>query len=488
MGEKIRAYLGELVEASRPRDFVFYCGYALYLAFSYMAFHSATMLSSGGTPGHDLDTVFTMVIIGARIAVFLTASILVRFVKSVSAGKVPVSLITLLAGVSACMGFIITAMMLQFSDAAPLGQSVPWWVLGAALIGIGDALITLLWAHFSSGLSLRTVYLFILLSNALGLGVYFVATFLPSNMALPVTVALFLVSAAFVWQALKRRSFQEWEFSHHVLTGAAKRLWHPVLGTAILCFMSGLMLQISGQQDIPLDQFQQTSLVASALAIAILLLPVLLLKKPFNIGRLYVIALPLSAAGFLLLPIIWNAAGGIVNAFAQLGSMVAGIILWCLLAEAARDTRLPSVLLFSGALLCTNAAQLAGGMIGYLNAESFKQGDLALTATALVAMYLILMVALLLFRDKGFEEYESNQLTTDEIEAPLMQRCEEVASAHQLTPRESEILVLLAQGYTLAVASEKLFVSENTVKSHVKSIYQKLGIHTRSELIDMVHS
>ena len=35
--------------------------------------------------------------------------------------------------------------------------------------------------------------------------------------------------------------------------------------------------------------------------------------------------------------------------------------------------------------------------------------------------------------------------------------------------------------------SEKLFVSENTVKSHIKSIYQKLGIHLRSQLIDLVN-
>ena len=39
----------------------------------------------------------------------------------------------------------------------------------------------------------------------------------------------------------------------------------------------------------------------------------------------------------------------------------------------------------------------------------------------------------------------------------------------------------------MPVISEKLFVSENTVKSHVKSIYQKLGIHVRSELIDLVN-
>ena len=34
--------------------------------------------------------------------------------------------------------------------------------------------------------------------------------------------------------------------------------------------------------------------------------------------------------------------------------------------------------------------------------------------------------------------------------------------------------------------SERLFVSENTVKSHAKRIYQKLGIHSKRELRAMV--
>ena len=46
---------------------------------------------------------------------------------------------------------------------------------------------------------------------------------------------------------------------------------------------------------------------------------------------------------------------------------------------------------------------------------------------------------------------------------------------------------MLAQGCTVHDASELLGVSENTVKSHVKSIYQKLGIHTRSEPIALMN-
>ena len=47
--------------------------------------------------------------------------------------------------------------------------------------------------------------------------------------------------------------------------------------------------------------------------------------------------------------------------------------------------------------------------------------------------------------------------------------------------------MLLAQGRTVHGISEKLYVSENTVKSHIKSIYLKLDIHSRAELIELVN-
>ena len=49
-----------------------------------------------------------------------------------------------------------------------------------------------------------------------------------------------------------------------------------------------------------------------------------------------------------------------------------------------------------------------------------------------------------------------------------------------LTPRELEVLELLAQGATNKEIAEKLVISTNTVKRHLKSIFQKLEVNTRS--------
>lgn len=49
-----------------------------------------------------------------------------------------------------------------------------------------------------------------------------------------------------------------------------------------------------------------------------------------------------------------------------------------------------------------------------------------------------------------------------------------------LTERESEVLALLARGYRNHEIGEALFVSLDTVKTHVKAVYRKLGVRNRA--------
>ena len=52
-----------------------------------------------------------------------------------------------------------------------------------------------------------------------------------------------------------------------------------------------------------------------------------------------------------------------------------------------------------------------------------------------------------------------------------------------LTPREQEITVLLAEGYSAKETAAKLFISPKTVENHRTSIMNKLGIHSTLELV-----
>lgn len=57
------------------------------------------------------------------------------------------------------------------------------------------------------------------------------------------------------------------------------------------------------------------------------------------------------------------------------------------------------------------------------------------------------------------------------------------AAAPQLTERQKEILQKLREGKNYRLIGEELFISENTVKCHIKKIYELLHVHTQAEAI-----
>lgn len=68
-----------------------------------------------------------------------------------------------------------------------------------------------------------------------------------------------------------------------------------------------------------------------------------------------------------------------------------------------------------------------------------------------------------------------------EIGVSAISRREETLSV--LSPREREVFLLLARGLTNAEIAETAWVSEATVKSHIRSILQKLGLRSRVQVV-----
>ena len=52
-----------------------------------------------------------------------------------------------------------------------------------------------------------------------------------------------------------------------------------------------------------------------------------------------------------------------------------------------------------------------------------------------------------------------------------------------LTPREEEILTYLSKGYLYKEIAAELFISIDTVRTHIRKIYQKLQVRTRTEML-----
>jgi DNA-binding NarL/FixJ family response regulator len=55
----------------------------------------------------------------------------------------------------------------------------------------------------------------------------------------------------------------------------------------------------------------------------------------------------------------------------------------------------------------------------------------------------------------------------------------------KLTKREKEMMHLLVDGLSNKAIAEKLFISENTVKYHIRNILQKLGVQNRTEAVGL---
>ncbi|MFD2090676.1 helix-turn-helix transcriptional regulator [Blastococcus deserti] len=58
-----------------------------------------------------------------------------------------------------------------------------------------------------------------------------------------------------------------------------------------------------------------------------------------------------------------------------------------------------------------------------------------------------------------------------------------IVEAYALTPREQDIISALARGLGTAEMAQQLFLSAHTVRDHVKSVFAKLGVSTRGELV-----
>jgi DNA-binding CsgD family transcriptional regulator len=62
-----------------------------------------------------------------------------------------------------------------------------------------------------------------------------------------------------------------------------------------------------------------------------------------------------------------------------------------------------------------------------------------------------------------------------------------LAQSSGITAREQEVCDLLFQGHSASKIASKLYVSESTVRFHLKNIYRKLEVHSKQELLDLIN-
>lgn len=105
-----------------------------------------------------------------------------------------------------------------------------------------------------------------------------------------------------------------------------------------------------------------------------------------------------------------------------------------------------------------------------------------------VLLAMLLMMVLLQYRNAQVQEARFKPCKDrGALAGELMNSvCDELAHEKGLTPRETQVFALLARGFTPAYIADSLVVSDSTVRTHTKSVYRKLGVSSRLELLELV--
>lgn len=82
--------------------------------------------------------------------------------------------------------------------------------------------------------------------------------------------------------------------------------------------------------------------------------------------------------------------------------------------------------------------------------------------------------------EAAISEYQNSSMTNEQIVMG-------VASAFALSKREQQVCLLLIDGVKNSEIARRLFISTHTVKCHVTSLYRKLGVHRRADILKMIH-
>ncbi|MGV8084052.1 MAG: helix-turn-helix transcriptional regulator [Coriobacteriia bacterium] len=119
-----------------------------------------------------------------------------------------------------------------------------------------------------------------------------------------------------------------------------------------------------------------------------------------------------------------------------------------------------------------------------------QRGALLSTVSTAYFIYLLVTPALQLWRTRraSREDSEIGGQQGDRQNESWVQDCDALAAAYGLSRREHEILDYLSRGYNSPYIAKALVISESTVRSHIKSIYQKTGVSSRMNLLETIAS
>lgn len=220
----------------------------------------------------------------------------------------------------------------------------------------------------------------------------------------------------------------------------------------------------------------------------------LVFGERFDVMLVYRLSLPVMVAGFAVLTLFVDRFTVMSVAIVTVGYEFFDLLFWALLVGLVRQSpSLAPSLVFGWGVAATYVGMGAGTMLSRSVVPLILSGELDMSALALMCILVLVVLVVLVLPEGLLSKVGAFSRPRDEQEQraagvsdTLEARCDAVVARCELTPRESDVLRLLARGRTLAVVARELNIAQGTARTHMMHVYSKLGVHKQQELIDIV--
>lgn len=391
--------------------------------------------------------------------------------------------------------------MIALAGDTPLGMVV--FATGSIMSGFAWGLFALQWNVLLERMSVKEIFIVIALSITLAHAMSTVFPTVNSWGPLLLSSALPFVSAAILFFRLLRRDTAKDCLKGGACEVRAQTASGPVLPWSLLLRLGGcvfcwsltnkLIRTTYALLDIEMvtgGSFAQAQAVATfiGLSVAIAFIAwMLLYPSRFKFGYIYRILFVFSLAGILFVPIA-SSSDSFSLVFYALNSVaiqMLRILLWILILVIVSSRRALSVRIFG----IVAGLYLTGISFGSLLGQVFSQQGFAALPNAMNFLTMGAVVMLALCFVFIFTEADANSLmhfVPKKENGSLKNRCLALAASRKLSSREEDVMELIASGRDIAYIQNKLCLSKSTVSTHRTHIYQKLGIHSKQELLDLL--
>lgn len=420
------------------------------------------------------------------------ASVPIVFFIALSAGMLLFILLRHVAGERASALLGMPASILMAASTVPLLGIVqlpePAILAGAAAGGVATALSYLSWAPLYAKMGLRDVVACAFGAMLFGCAIKLVFDLL----VLPWTcllIALPLFSPVLLSQA--RAIVPEPKVKPQLYFENAKNAFPLVilLGVSVCSFIIGMTSTVAIVPSYtPRWQLSLVHHGAEILASMLVLWWVFSFRGKLHYTNMWRAIVIIVATALLFLPNIGPDLVGWVLVLVGIGQTLLVAVMWTMLADVSHHSKVSPYTVFGFAWVAYALPVALGSSLGSVVAAQAN-------ASFLVALlsYALTVSAIITLNDRNFIEgrlfRDLDAAVPDQVNfESIDEKCAEIGAEHKLTKREVEVMKLLCKGRSKSYIAETLFISENTVRSHARHIYQKLNVHSKQEMMDLLIS